>query len=95
MWDCQGYTGQTANFVKAVNGKRVLFGYAGQHTDDFKAPVTVDDVRWLMQYLGRITDAQIETGLLASGATKEEQECFTRALRDRIEQLRKVAGAIQ
>jgi len=69
----------------------VRFGYQGQHTEDFKSRIGVEDVQWLMQYLGRITDAQIRAGLLASGATREEEQCFTRALRDRIEQLRNIA----
>lgn len=91
MWDCRSYTAQTESFVTRVEGLYVRFGFAGQHTGDFKNDITVDDVRWLMQYLGRITDAQIRSGLLASGATTAEQDCFTKALRDRIEQLRRVA----
>jgi hypothetical protein len=43
-----------------------------------------------MQYLGRITDAQIHIGFREAGASADEEECFTRALRDRIEQLRKI-----
>jgi hypothetical protein len=43
-----------------------------------------------MQYLGRITDAQIRIGLKASGASPDQEDCFTRELRARIEQLRKI-----
>jgi hypothetical protein len=43
-----------------------------------------------MKYLGRITDAQIHAGFKAAGASPDEEDCFSRALRDRIEQLRKI-----
>jgi len=46
-------------------------------------------VAWLVRYLGRINDEQLRAGLLASGATSEEAGCFTAAIRDRIEQLRR------
>jgi hypothetical protein len=49
-------------------------------------------VRWLMQYLGRITDAQLTAALKAAGANNADAACFTRALRARIEELRKAAG---
>jgi hypothetical protein len=44
-------------------------------------------VRWLSRYLARITDDQLRAGLRASGATDEETDCFTRAIRERIKQL--------
>jgi hypothetical protein len=47
-------------------------------------------VRWLYRYLARVTDEQLRAGLRASGATTEEIECFTRAIRERINQLRRV-----
>ena len=91
-WSCGDFTAQTSAFVAGTQGKYVRFGYSGQHTDDFKNGISVDDVRWVMQYLGRITDAQVRAGLLASGATREEEECYVKALRARIEQLRRIAG---
>ena len=48
-------------------------------------------MRWLCRYLGRVTDLQLRDGLQASGATPEEADCFTRAIRDRITQLQRVA----
>jgi hypothetical protein len=90
-WDCRGFSSQTRDFVKGVNGDLVQFGYSGQHSDSFKNDIRKSDVKWLMQYLGRVTDAQLRDGLQASGATAEEVECFTRSLRDRINQLKQVA----
>ncbi|MFN0111984.1 MAG: hypothetical protein ACKVZH_24245 [Blastocatellia bacterium] len=90
-WDCKGFRSQTKDFVKGVKGDLVQFGYTGQHTDTFKNDIRVSDVKWLLQYLGRVTDDQIRAGLQASGATTDESECFTAALRDRINQLKNVA----
>jgi hypothetical protein len=86
-WDCKGFTGQTKDFVKGIKNGFVEFGYSGQHSGDFKERIEVADVRWIMQYLGRITDAQLKSGLASSGATPEEAACFTAALRTRINQL--------
>ena len=90
-WDCAAFTRQTAQFLLSSTGPTLRFGYRGQHTADFAHDITRADVRWFMQYAGRITDAQLQTGLLVSGATKQEQGCFASALRDRLEQLRKAA----
>jgi hypothetical protein len=88
-WNCKGYRSQTRSFVVASARNFVRFGYGGQHTDDFKAGIQVGDVRWLMQYLGRITDAQIRVGFKFAGASQQEEACFAGALRERIEQLRR------
>jgi hypothetical protein len=86
-WDCTTFTAQTKGFVQGRDGPHVRFGFTGQHTSDFKNDITVENVRWLMRYLGRVTDAQILSGLKASGATPAEAACFGTQLRDRIRQL--------
>ena len=90
-WKCSPFVGQTRKFVKEVNGYNVKFGFEGQHTSDFKENITIDDVRWILRYLGRITDGQFRAALRASGATPAQEECFTRELRARVDQLREVA----
>ena len=89
-WDCKGYTEQTRGFVKGVKNGIVEWGYVGQRTEDAAKDIRVADVAWLMRYLGRLTDAQIKSGLRASGANAEETACFTSAVRTRIEELRRV-----
>jgi hypothetical protein len=69
----------------------VRFGYDGKREHDMRDDIRVSDVRWLLGHLGRITDAQIRAGLGASGATAEEIDCFTMAIRERINQLRNAA----
>lgn len=91
-WDCDGYTSQTSKFITGVEGRNVRFGYEGKHTDDIREGIRVSDVQWLMGYLGRITDAQLRDGLRAAGATAEETSCLARAVRDRIDQLKRVAA---
>lgn len=90
-WDCDGYRGQTGDFIKEIDGREVEFGFTGQHDREFKDGIDIRDVRWIMQYLGRVSDAQIRSGLRASGASAHEQQCFTRAMRRRLNQLRHVS----
>jgi hypothetical protein len=90
-WDSRGFQSQTKDFVKGVKGDEIEFGYSGQHVSTFKGGIRTSDVKWLMQYLGRVTDNQLREGLKASGATPEEVETFTQSLRDRINQLKNVA----
>lgn len=91
-WDCEAYRRQTPEFVRGVRNGLVWFSYIGQHTRGFADDVKIEDVRWLMRYLGQVTDAQIRAGLLASGATHHEEECFAGSLRNRIETLRRLAA---
>jgi hypothetical protein len=90
-WDCEGFAAQNADFVRGVAGGAVSWGFTGQRTDEATEGIEVGHVRWLLRYLGRVTDAQLREGLLASGATPAEADCFTGALRARIEQLARVA----
>ena len=92
-WDCKGFAKQTPDFVKGVHHDFVEWGYVGQRTGDATKNIRVSDVRWLLRYLGRIHDSQLRAGLRASGATPAEVECFTRALRNRIVQLQRLAAA--
>jgi hypothetical protein len=89
-WDAAGFAAQTPQFVTGVNGEYVEFGYTGQRTADARGSITIADVRWLCQFLGRITDAQLRAALRASGATADEEASFAASLRARIDQLRAV-----
>lgn len=90
-WDCTRFTAQTEGFVRGRDGDKIRFGFVGLHTDEFANDVRVEDARWLLGYLGRITNPQLRTGLRASGATAAECRCFTTALRKRINQLRRAS----
>jgi hypothetical protein len=88
-WDCDGFAKQTRNFVRDENGS-LHWGFQGKNHSEVVSDITVQDVQWLLQYLGRISDDQIRTGLAASGATAENLDCFAHALRDRIQQLQQL-----
>jgi hypothetical protein len=88
-WDCKGFAGQTRDFVKGVENGQLKWGFDGKHRKDITRGITVADVQWLLQYLGKITDVQLQRGLMASGADSDETECFTEALRERIQQLQR------
>jgi hypothetical protein len=89
-WDCEGFSEQTPQFVTGVDGELVQWGYSGQRTADIAAGIRVSDVAWLMRYLGRVTAPQIASAVRASGGTEEEAACFTRALMNRLAQLREL-----
>jgi hypothetical protein len=74
-------------------GRPIEWGFKGQHTTTFDKDIRVEDVRWLMQYLGRLSDAQIRQALEASGAAQMETDSFARAIRERIARLAEVSGS--
>jgi hypothetical protein len=90
-WDCRSFTQQSRSFVRGVKDGEVKWGYTGTHSE-VKEGITLEDVRWLLKYLGRLSDQQLLAALKASGADPEEQVCFLAALRDRIQQLRQIAN---
>lgn len=93
-WDSEGYEAQTPEFIGGVDETGILqWSYIGQRTDEARENISVEDVRWLYRYVGRITDDQLRDGLRASGATAEEVEQFTRAIRARLNQLKQVCEA--
>jgi hypothetical protein len=88
-WNADHFLSQSDNFVK-LDGGKLEWGYVGQHSQALKDGVTRDDVRWVMQRLGRVTDRQLADALMSSGATPEECSKYVRALRMRIDALAKV-----
>jgi hypothetical protein len=92
-WDCDGYSSQSDDFVKGVKNGMLEFGYSGQHTGAIRDDIPVAHARWLLGYLGKLSDAQIRAALQASGATPDEVNCFSRAVRARISHLQAFADA--
>jgi len=91
-WNPDGYTAQSKNFVTNVSGKGIRWGYQGKHGRDVTSGIAAADVAWLMTYLSRVTDADLQAGLRASGATEEQIQAYSSALRERITQLQKVSS---
>jgi hypothetical protein len=86
-WDCDGYVQQTPEFVKGVKNGYMQWGFSGKHKGDLTEGIAVEDVSWLLHYLGRISDRQLREGLRASGANEQEVQRFSKAIRQRIQQL--------
>jgi hypothetical protein len=88
-WDASAFYNESAKFVRVKDGA-IDWGYRGTKSDRMRDGIRVSDIRWLLQYLGRLSDAQIREGLLASGATRDEAYFYTMALRKRIGGLEQV-----
>jgi hypothetical protein len=90
-WDCEGFSAQTPLLVQGVDGESVRWGYTGQRTADITDNISVEDVRWIAGYLGRLSDAQLRAAVVASGGTPDEAACFASALAARTNALRHIA----
>jgi hypothetical protein len=86
-WDVDGFETQTPQFVTGVRDGCVTFGYTGQRTADVAEGIRIEHARWFARRAGRISDAQLIDGLLASGATGQEADRFAQAIRQRIDLL--------
>lgn len=91
-WDPAGYREQSRNFVRVTPAQTLEWGYRGKHGKDVTTGIGIGDVRWLLTYLSRVTDAELQAGLRASGATEPEIAVYTAAIRERITQLEHVAA---
>ena len=91
--DCAGFDADSPNLITGVHDNVVTWGYSGKHEDDIKDGITIEDLRWLAPYLGRITDEQIRAGLAASGATPRQASCWAEGLEYRIHAILAVARA--
>ena len=92
-WNAEAFASQNDEFVLGTNGDSVSWGYKGQRTADAVEGITKEDVRWLYQYIGPLTDAQLSAALRASGGNETEIADFTKALRGRLDRLREVASS--
>jgi len=91
-WDIAAYEKQTKEFVKGVNNGTVVWGFEGKHGRDVAEGITIEDVRWSLPCLSRITRDQLVAGMMASGASADTAQRFSKAIRNRIEQLERIAG---
>jgi hypothetical protein len=91
-WNCIDYLRQSKDFVKSLDNGTVEWGYTGQHTSLMTEGIRVGDVKWLMQYLGKVTDRQLHEGLVTSGASEQDAGFCQQGLRLRIEELQTVAN---
>ncbi len=89
--DCSAYYRDSPRFVLGVRQGEIEFGFNGKHGEDLKYGITVDDVRWLLPYLLRVTPEELRAGLRAAGATERQTACWATAIEERIRRLQAVA----
>jgi hypothetical protein len=92
-WDWNGYRSQTPNFVRLAPDGHLAWGFKGKHGPDLTTDVGLEDVRWIVPYLSRITDEDLEAGLTASGASGPVAREYTRSMRERISLLQRIANS--
>ena len=80
-----------AKFVESVKNGRVDFNYGGKNKDLF-ADITVEQVKWIANWLSRLSDTQIRDAFRAANYTPQEIDEYTQALKDRIGQLMNLPG---
>jgi hypothetical protein len=91
-WNASSFLNQSDHFVKrGSNG--LEWGYVGQHSALMTKDVKPGDARWLLQYLGRVSDGQLRAALISSGASESETETYVKGLRLRIQALQNAVGA--
>jgi len=90
-WDWNAYHVQSSRFVRLTSSGKLEWGFKGKHRADITAGVGLDDIRWLLPYLSRITDEDLVAGLRASGASGPVAQYYTQSIRARIDQLQSVA----
>jgi hypothetical protein len=91
-WNWRAYRAQTPGFAVLRSDGSIKWGFQGKHGSDIVNGVGVEDVRWLVPYLSRITDEELATGLAASGALDFVGQQFTLAIRRRIRELQRIAA---
>ncbi|MBC7926634.1 MAG: hypothetical protein H7039_13340 [Bryobacteraceae bacterium] len=92
-WNCNDYRRQSGDFLREHKDGRLLFGFRGQHYENFGRDVTRSDLRWLVSRLGNISAEQVKAALRASGASPDEELCFASAFLDRVGILKRAAAS--
>ncbi len=90
-WNCADFTAQTPLFVAKIDPKEVVFGWEGAINEGFKSGIPPEHVAWLLTHLGQVPDARIREWLQLAGGSDADVECFSKALRARIDRLRSAA----
>jgi len=79
-------------FITGRNGDFVEFGYRGWHQELVRDRLTIGDVRWAGELLGRLSDRQWRDAFLAGGFTPAAAAPFIDAIKSRIADARGLAA---
>jgi hypothetical protein len=86
-WNAASFLRQSDDFVSLRDGE-LHWGYTGQHSALLTKDLRFSDVRWMLGYVGQLSDPQLYTALDSSGASLEEATLYVKGLRTRIDALR-------
>jgi hypothetical protein len=79
-------------FITAVDDGRVRFNYRGWHQELIRGRITVDDVVWASELLGRLSVAQWQNAFRAGGYEPAVADRFIRRLMAKIDEGRSLQG---
>ena len=79
-----------ATFIEKVSGNDIDFKYSGKNKKLFEN-LTVENARWLSKLLTQLSDEQIKDAFRAANYSREEVDLLSQSLKDRINELAKVA----
>ena len=72
-----------ADFIEKVNGDTIDFNYEGKNKKLFEN-ITVDDARWLSNWLNQLTNDQIKDAFRAANYSTEDVDRLSGAFKERI-----------
>ena len=75
-----------ASFIERVDSNVVDFRYGGRNRGIFK-DITVDQAKWIGDWLSRLNARQIQDAFRAANYTPSEQRLLTQSVLDRIDEL--------
>jgi hypothetical protein len=78
-----------AEFIDKLKGRYVDFHYSGKRKSVFRN-ITVDEARWMGEWLSRLSASQIKDAFRAARYSAEEIEMMAEALQIRIAELRSI-----
>lgn len=88
-WDLDDYNKQA--FLDGASGGQVKLHYSGKMGSSLKT-IPLEHARWFAGIIGQLTDNQLRDAFKAAGATPAEIDGFSRRLRQKISELKSVAG---
>jgi hypothetical protein len=97
-WNCEKFSKDTEHLIDGVADGYLSVNYeqyAGMHIDKLTSGIRAEDLKWFTDRISKLSDSQIRAALHASGATPDEQACFTAALRERIDKFTAAANGGQ
>ena len=74
------------NFIAKVKDDRIDFHYGSRRNNLFD-DVTVEDAKWMGQWLSQLSDRQIEDAFRAANYSSEDVRLLAGAFRERIKEL--------